>query len=157
MPYKKANLPLFLSTIRDQNENRRRDAIYCFGIFERVAGSLIGQIQIAFPLRFNVQSARLSFEIYNNHWRQGFGKESVSAAIRFAFAKLKLHRLESEIQPRNAASIALARSVGMHFEGVRKKAVYFDGKWHDHAIYAITAENYGIIGMKPFRAKNRRA
>jgi ribosomal-protein-alanine N-acetyltransferase len=62
---------------------------------------------------------------------------------------LKLHRLEAEILPHNHASVALVRSIGFQFEGVRRGAVFFDREWHDHAVYALLAEDRGIRNMRP--------
>lgn len=127
----------------------RDGLIYHFGVFEKKTGRLVGNVLIALPVRFNVQSARLSYVVFNNYWKHGFGKEFVSAAVVFSFRKLKLHRLEAEIQPHNHASIGLAKSLGFQFEGVRRGAVYFDRKWHDHVIYAILAEDIGVKNTKP--------
>lgn len=127
----------------------RDGVIYHFAAFEKKTGRLIGNVLIALPVRFNVQSARLSYAIYNNFWKHGYGKEIVSAAIKFAFRKLKFHRLEAEIQPHNAASIALAKRLGFQFEGIRRGAVFFDQKWHDHVIYAILAEDIGVRNSRP--------
>lgn len=128
---------------------RKEESIYYFGAFERKTGRLMGYVLFALVARFNVQSARISYLVFNNYWKHGYGKEMVDAALGFAFRKLKLHRLEAEIQPHNRASIALAKGLGFQYEGIRRGAVYFDRKWHDHAIYSILAEDRGIRNPRP--------
>jgi len=128
---------------------RRQGALYQFGIFEKKTGRLMGFILLALVLRFNVQSCRISYSIFNNYWKRGYGKEAVDAAAQFAFKRLKLHRLEAEILPGNRASIALVRGLGFQYEGIRRGAVYFSRKWHDHAIYSLLAEDRGVRMPRP--------
>lgn len=126
-----------------------KGVIYPYAIFEKKTGRQMGFVLISLVIRFNVQSARIAYTIFNNYWKHGYGYEVANASIEYAFRKMKLHRLEAEILPHNRASIALAKSLGMQYEGIRKRAVYFEQKWHDHAVYAITAEDRGIKNTKP--------
>ncbi|RZA08273.1 MAG: N-acetyltransferase [Proteobacteria bacterium] len=142
----KAEFKKFLA----KNEKyRKEESIYYFGVFERKTGRLMGYVLFAMVARFNVQSARISYVVFNNYWKHGYGKEMVDAAVGFAFRSLKLHRLEAEIQPHNRASIGLALGLGFQYEGVRRGAVYFNRKWHDHAIYALLAEDRGVRNPRP--------
>jgi ribosomal-protein-alanine N-acetyltransferase len=123
--------------------------IYHFGVFEKRTGRLMGFVLLALVLRFNVQSARISYTVFNNYWKHGYGKEIVRATLLFAFKKLQLHRIEAEILPQNKASIALAKSLGFQSEGIRRKAVYLNKKWHDHLIYSLLEEDVGIKAKSP--------
>lgn len=135
--------------LKQQAKYRKQGMIFHFGIFEKKTGRMMGFVLLALVLRFNVQSARISYSIFNNYWKHGYGKEAVQASIDYAFRKLKLHRLEAEILPHNHASVALVRGLGFRFEGVRRGAVFFQRKWHDHAIYALLAEDRGHKNMRP--------
>jgi len=139
----------FRKLLAQQERYRKQGLILHFGIFEKRTGRMMGFLLLALVMRFNVQSARLSYAIFNNYWKHGYGREAVQAAIDFAFRRLKLHRLEAEILPHNRASIGLARGLGFQFEGVRRGAVYFDRKWHDHAVYALLAEDRGVRNPRP--------
>jgi [ribosomal protein S5]-alanine N-acetyltransferase len=139
----------FLKLLEQHERHRKNGIIFHFGVFEKKTGRLMGFVLLALVVRFNVQSARISYSIFNNYWKHGYGKEAVSAAIEFAFRRLRLHRLEAEIQPHNHASVALVRGLGFQFEGVRRGAVYFNRKWKDHAVYALLAEDRGIRNTKP--------
>ncbi len=134
----------FLKLLKKNSDFRKRRIIYAYGIFEKKTGRLMGNLWVSLLVRYNVQSARIAYSIFNNYWKRGYGHEVADGAINFAFRKLKLHRLEAEIQAGNRGSIALAKSLGMQYEGVRRKAVYVDGKWLDHQIYAVVAEDRGI-------------
>lgn len=139
----------FLKFLRKNEKLAKAGSVYHFGVFEKSTGRLMGFVLIALVLRFNVQSARLSYTIFNNYWKHGYGRDAAEAAIQFAFTKLKLHRLEAEILPHNRKSLALAKSLGFQYEGLRRQAIYFDGKWHDHAVYSLLAEDRGIKSTKP--------
>lgn len=130
-------------------KHRKQGVILHFGIFEKKTGRMMGFVLLALIMRFNVQTARISYTIFNNYWKHGYGKEAANASIEFAFKKLKFHRLEAEILPHNHASLALARSLGFKFEGVRRGAVYLHRKWHDHAIYSLLAEDRGVKNVRP--------
>ena len=90
------------------------------------------------------QNAYLGYRLFNKHWNKGYGKEMVRASFCMAFENLKLHRLEAGIDPRNRRSILLARSVGMRKEGLKKRALFLNGKWQDIVIYSITCEEVGV-------------
>lgn len=139
----------FAKMLAQHEKYRKQGLIFQFGIFEKKTGRMMGFVLLALVLRFNVQSARISYAIFNNYWKHGYGKEAVQAAIDFAFRKLKLHRLEAEVLPHNHASIGLVRGLGFQFEGVRRGAVYFNRRWHDHAVYALLAEDRGIKNPRP--------
>ena len=61
---------------------------------------------------------------------------------REAFATLRLHRLEANIQPGNLPSIAIARRAGFVREGFSERYLNAGGRWRDHERWAIRAEQW---------------
>jgi ribosomal-protein-alanine N-acetyltransferase len=90
------------------------------------------------------QNAYLGYRVFNSYWGQGFGKELASAGLSVAFSDLRLHRVEAGISPANRRSIFLARSMGLRKEGMKKRALFLNGKWQDIVIYAVTCEDLGL-------------
>ena len=60
----------------------------------------------------------------------------------FRSTDLALHRLEANVQPANAASIALVERCGFVREGFSEKYLKIGGHWRDHARFAIRVEQW---------------
>jgi len=120
-----ASLSAFRKFFKKLRSDERRDFTYTFGVFLRDSGELIGFIAIMEVYRSLSHSAYLGYRIDSAFWGNGYGKEAVKAALKLGFCDLKLHRLEAGIEPQNERSIALAKSLGMRFEGRKKRAVFF--------------------------------
>ena len=58
------------------------------------------------------------------------------AVIPFAFATLRLHRLEAACIPTNAGSIRLLENTGFLREGYAREYLCINGIWQDHLLYA---------------------
>ena len=58
-----------------------------------------------------------------------------------AFDVLGLHRIEVNVRPENAASLAVVRKLGFREEGLRLRMLHIDGEWRDHRSFALTSED----------------
>jgi [ribosomal protein S5]-alanine N-acetyltransferase len=116
----------------------------CFLICRRTDGAIVGVINLSQIFRGPLQSAYLGYGLGDGFTGNGFATEAVTLMLRFAFKELKLHRLEANIQPRNAASICLVSRLGFTKEGYSEKYLKVGGKWRDHERWAITKENWKL-------------
>ncbi len=81
--------------------------------FVRTAdGDLAGVVNLSEIVLGSFLCAYLSYYALEPHQRHGYMHAGVSAMIRLAFHDYRLHRLEANIQPENAPSIALMRGLG---------------------------------------------
>ena len=64
--------------------------------------------------------------------------------VSTAFADLGLHRLEANIQPDNARSLALVQRLGFSREGYSPQYLMVDGQWRDHERWAVRAETWTV-------------
>jgi len=119
----------------------RRDDCVCLLACLRDGGQIAGVLIISQIVRGAFQSAYLGYYAHERHAGQGFMREAMAQTVAHAFGPLALHRLEANIQPDNAASIALARSAGFRLEGFSPRYLLIGGQWRDHERYAITADD----------------
>ena len=108
-------------------------------VCDRGSGRIVGVINITNIVWGVFRSAYVGYYVFAGFERQGLMREGMRAAVRHAFSELKLHRLEANIQPGNAASIALVRSCGFSLEGYSPRYLKIGGRWRDHERWAIRA------------------
>lgn len=105
-------------------------------------GPIIGRVSLSQVFRGVFQNAYIGYFIDVRYKRQGLTSEAVRLALDTAFGPLRLHRIQAAIMPYNEASLALARSVGFRLEGTAERYLQIAGRWQDHCIFAITAEEW---------------
>ena len=74
--------------------------------------------------------------------RQGYATDAVRALFRFAFDELNMHRIEMEILEDNIASRKLYEKCGAVCEGIKRAAVYKNGRYLDQCLYAVLKEEF---------------
>lgn len=103
-------------------------------------GGIIGVVNISEIAMGAFQSAYLGYFGMVQYARQGLMTEALRQAIALAFHDLGLHRLEANIQPGNAASIALVKRLGFRQEGFSERYLKINGQWRDHERWALLAD-----------------
>lgn len=124
---------------------------YCFLVILRATGELVGVINLSNVVRGYFQNAAAGYYAFSPHAGKGLMREGMLLVLKHAFRKLKLHRVEANIQPDNRASIALVKSCGFVREGFSRRFVKVCGHWRDHERWAIRAEDFRRITIKTRR------
>jgi ribosomal-protein-alanine N-acetyltransferase len=119
-----------------------RDDFACVVTTLIADGDLVGVFTISQIVRGYFQSAYLGYYASARHAGKGLMGESMALVLDHAFGPLALHRLEANIQPGNAPSVALARGAGFRLEGYSPRYLLIGGRWRDHERYAITADEH---------------
>jgi RimJ/RimL family protein N-acetyltransferase len=76
---------------------------------------------------------------------EGYASEAASAVLDIAFRTIRIHRVVAELDPRNAASIALCLRLGMREEAFFVKDLWFKGDWGDTGAYAILRDEWEAL------------
>jgi [ribosomal protein S5]-alanine N-acetyltransferase len=105
-------------------------------------GAIIGFLNISEIVRGGLRSGFVGYGGIAGFAGQGYMTEAMRLLLREAFTTVGLHRLEANIQPGNAASIALAKRCGFELEGFSPRYLKVGGRWRDHERWAIREETW---------------
>jgi len=107
---------------------------------EPASGGIVGVVNFSQIFLRGFRNAYVGFYGMARFARHGLMTEALRLAIRYAFDEIGLHRVEANIQPVNAASIALVRRVGFQREGFSPRYLRIAGEWRDHERWAILSD-----------------
>ena len=82
-------------------------------------------------------TAEIGWALTRAHQGKGYAFEGARALLAYAFDSLGLHRVKAELDPRNDASVALCKRLGMRREAHFVEDMWFKGAWGDTGVYAI--------------------
>ena len=98
--------------------------------------SLIGDFNFSNVIKGPFQSCFLGYKLAKEENHKGYMREALKVGIDYIFNRIKLHRIEANIIPRNSSSIRLIESLGFVNEGLSKEYLEINGVWEDHFRYA---------------------
>jgi ribosomal-protein-alanine N-acetyltransferase len=104
--------------------------------------TLVAVVNLSQIVRGLFQSCYCGFYANAATAGQGLTRETLQLALHHAFIVEGLHRVEANVQPGNAPSLALVRRVGFRHEGFSPRYLRIDGAWRDHERFAITVEDW---------------
>jgi ribosomal-protein-alanine N-acetyltransferase len=114
----------------------------CFLICRVMDNRIVGSINLSQIFLGGFRSAYLGYYICAPYAGQGYMSEGIRLILRYSFKRLKLHRLEANIQPGNLVSIALVKRMGFVREGYSRRYLKICGQWRDHERWAILSEDW---------------
>jgi ribosomal-protein-alanine N-acetyltransferase len=105
-------------------------------------GSLVGVYNFSQIIRNAFQSAYLGYYAFAPFAGGGYMADGLAVALDIAFRRLKLHRVEVNVQPTNRRSVALVERLSFTREGHSRRYVKIAGRWRDHVRFAMLAEDW---------------
>jgi ribosomal-protein-alanine N-acetyltransferase len=114
--------------------------------------ALAGVVNFSEIVRGVFHSAYVGYYAFEPLAGDGYMAEGFALALEFAFRRLKLHRIEANVQPANRRSLALVERLGFEREGYSRRYVKIGGRWRDHVRFAMLTEEW-----KKRRAEIRRS
>jgi ribosomal-protein-alanine N-acetyltransferase len=105
--------------------------------------AICGVYNVSQIFRGPFRSAYLGYYALEPQAGKGYMRDGMLLVFRYAFGDLGLHRLQANVQPENDRSIALLRSTGFTEEGYARRYLKINGRWRDHILFAVLAEDVG--------------
>jgi ribosomal-protein-alanine N-acetyltransferase len=122
--------------LRRHAEEIERDEAYPFLIFREIDGALVGGLTLGQVRRGVAQTATLGYWMGEPFAGRGYMGLAVRAALSYAFANLRFHRVEAACLPHNVRSIRLLEGAGFRREGLARAYLRINGTWQDHLLFA---------------------
>ncbi len=111
--------------------------LFIFGIWEKESHSYVGEAYLANP-DWHVPSIELGYFLVEDKTGHGYATEAAQAAVRFAFERLHVRRVELQCAADNQASQRVAERCGFTLEGrQRQRHRKKDGMLVDRLWYGL--------------------
>ena len=104
--------------------------------------AIAGVINFSEIIRGAFDSGYVGYYAFAPFAGDGYMTEGFALALDFAFQKMKLHRVEANVQPANIRSLGLVERLGFMREGYSPRYVKIAGRWRDHVRFAMLAEHW---------------
>lgn len=125
------------ATLLDRiHQNFHERTYFQWGIARRTDNRVIGTTTL-FHLDLSNRRAEIGYALGRDHWGQGYIQEALNALFAFAFDELDLHRLEADVDPRNARSIRTLERLGFQREGYLRERWHVAGDIQDALFYGL--------------------
>jgi RimJ/RimL family protein N-acetyltransferase len=115
-----------------------------FGIRLRIAGTLVGDCGVKVRADDPAQ-AEMGVTIAPEHQGRGYATEAQRAVLDLLFGPLGKHRVFASADPRNTASVALMKRLGMRQEAHHVESYRMDGAWADDVVFAILKREWRAV------------
>lgn len=107
----------------------------------REDGTLIGDVGLHFPPT-REDPFEFGISLAPAHQGRGYAREALTAVIDHAFGAWGYRRVVGSVDPRNTASMALCRALGMRQEAHHVESLLFRGDWVDDVVFALLAREW---------------
>lgn len=133
-------LPVVADRLVCQQWEAEQGSSLCLFIeHQQEPGRVLGAINLRNILHGAFMAGTLGYGLAPDALGCGYMTESVDRIVRIAFEELGLHRVEVNVMPRNARSLAVVERCGFLEEGLSPRYLKIAGRWEDHVRFALTA------------------
>jgi len=86
----------------------------------------------------------ISYGMHPDYWGKGLATDAASQLVQLGFEEHNLHRVFATCDPRNIASAALLRRLGMSYEGRMRETMLIRDGWRDSDLYSVLAHEWQV-------------
>ena len=107
------------------------------------SGVLVGRINLNSIIRGVLQSGNVGYLVDEASTGRGIATAALRHLVDYAFADLRLHRLQASVLPDNTGSQKVLEKVGFSHFGTAPDYLFIQGKWRTHDLYQLINSGYG--------------
>jgi RimJ/RimL family protein N-acetyltransferase len=107
-----------------------------WGVARRSDDRIVGTLAF-FHVDVIAKKAEIGFALGRAYWKNGYMLEALQAALRYAFAEMKLRRIEADVDPRNSSSIRVLERLGFQKEGYLRERWLVAEETQDALFYGL--------------------
>jgi [ribosomal protein S5]-alanine N-acetyltransferase len=122
----------------DQSESQRSRYVW---VAEHPDEGVVGMGELNVRSRVHRQG-EISYIVHPDLWGQGFGTQIAEQVLVIGFDDFSLHRIFGTCDPRNEASAAILRGLGMRHEGSHRHTLLLRDGWRDSEVFAVIADEW---------------
>ena len=115
-----------------------------WGIATRDRDVVIGTPTL-FSFHAQCRRAEIGYILNREHWGRGVMNEALGAVIDWAFGTLRLHRIEADIDPRNARSVRALERLGFVREGLLRERWRVGDEVSDSVMMGLLEREWGRV------------
>lgn len=130
--------PTFATMVRRLSREAREGRMLPWAI--EVDGQFAGQLTVGGIAYGSLRGAYIGYWIDQRFAGRGIVPTTVAMALDYCFEVARLHRIEINIRPENAASLRVVEKLGFRPEGLRLRYLHIDGGWRDHLTFALCSD-----------------
>ncbi len=104
-------------------------------------GPLIGDLGIHVPAA-REESVEFGITIAPAQQRHGYASEAARMLLAHVFGQLDRHRVHASVDPRNLASMAMLRGLGMRQEAHHRESLWLHDEWVDDVVFALLGSEW---------------
>jgi len=104
-------------------------------------GRVVGTCTL-FDISPTNRRAEIGYALASRCWGRGLMHEALSHVLDHAFGPMGLHRIEADIDPRNAPSARTLERLGFLREGTLRERWIVNGEISDTALYGLLAREW---------------
>ncbi|QUH03156.1 GNAT family N-acetyltransferase [Saccharopolyspora erythraea] len=86
-------------------------------------------------------TGEIAYAVHPRLWGQGVATGAARELLRMGFSEHGRHRIFGTCDPRNLASAAVLRKIGMRYEGRMRGTAHIRDGWRDSDLYAVLAND----------------
>jgi len=104
-------------------------------------GAMVGHLYVSLR-SLDALTATVGWTLHPDFHGHGYATEGAKALLAWLFDRLRIHRVYAELDPDNAASVAVCRRLGMREEARFRQDIWFRGAWADTGVFAVLADEF---------------